>query len=349
MRPIAWGDDYANYEGVLLGATENAKYLVLGYYNSGWIGAIIINNGLNPYGYTQRIIMAVSTAIRGEATFYNFAAFTNNVRFDAIVRFNDMVNLYSGDTIKAQIRNANVSDGTTTLQCQGLYVNNYGFVLARYPDHDVTSYTVGYVYNNGCNRNGHTERHHVLGTVYFDSNITFKNVTIEQNTYGSSSGNTVQAVKINGNFIVGNNGNMAGYRMRVDSIGTDPGSIYCDGKISCTSLTQRSDEKLKNITEYDDRYTEVLDELEPINFTWKDLKGDREHVGLGARQTKAILDAAGLTNSGLVQVEPDIDEYSINYSELTVILLAKVQKQQKTIEELENRLNRLETLLEGLL
>lgn len=332
LRPIAWGDDYANYEGVLLGATQNAKYLVLGYYNSGWIGAIIINNGLNPHGYTQRIIMDETSAFHKSTTFYGYATFRSNL------------NLNIGDETHARIMQVSISDGTTSRACKSLCVNGYGFALCRYTSHDWDSVETSYVFNNGSNPSGRTQVHHILGTVYFNSTITFRNVAISQPTISG-----VEAVKMDCRLLLGDLTIIAGYKMRVAAVGTTAGSIYCEGSISCTSLTQRSDEKLKNITEYDSRYTDVLDELEPINFTWKDLKGDREHVGLGARQTKAILDAAGLTNSGLVQVEPDIDEYSINYSELTVMLLAKVQKQQKTIEELENRLNRLETLLEGLL
>lgn len=333
IRPIAWGDDYANLEGVLVGATENAKYLVLGYSSgSSWIGSIIINNGLNPHGYTQRVIIDTTSAFRRGATFYELATFKG------------VLNLSSGDNIKAQLKNVDVSDGTTTSQCQGMIINNYGLVLGRYSNHDGGTQVVNYVLNNGCNRNGHTERHHILGTVYFDSAITFNNVTITQPTAGG-----VEAIKADCRLLLGDVAVIAGYKMRVAAVGTTAGSIYCEGSISCTSLSQRSDEKLKDITEYDERYTDVLDDLVPINYTWKDLKGNKEHVGLGARHTKAVIDDAGLTNSGLVCVEPDTDEYSINYSELTVMLLAKVQQQQKTIDALESRIKRLETLVEGLL
>lgn len=109
-------------------------------------------------------------------------------------------------------------------------------------------------------------------------------------------------------------------------------------------LNQVSDEHLKNIEKYDPKYDAVLDELEPICFTWKDSEDKTQHVGLGARRTKEILEKHGLDNSGLVCVG-DNDMHSISYNELTAMLLKRVQDQQKTINDLTARLERLEALL----
>lgn len=113
--------------------------------------------------------------------------------------------------------------------------------------------------------------------------------------------------------------------------------MYVDGNINCQSVTQRSDENLKNIEAWDESYDAVLDELEPICFKWKN-KDDGLHVGLGARKTAGILDKHGLEDAALV-LRDDAAGYSINYSELTVMLLKRVQEQEKRIADLERRLS----------
>lgn len=116
--------------------------------------------------------------------------------------------------------------------------------------------------------------------------------------------------------------------------------FVCDYKawfrydVAATAFTNTSDEHLKNIEAYPQEYDDILDELEPIAFTWKDSEDTEQHIGLGARKTKGILDAHGLDNSGFVNTTNE-DSYSINYAELTVMLLKRVQDLTKRIAELE--------------
>ena len=117
---------------------------------------------------------------------------------------------------------------------------------------------------------------------------------------------------------------------------------YIRTELSAQTVTQRSDETLKNIREYETAYDDVLDELEPISFTWKE-DDTSQHVGLGARRTRQILEEHGIDNAGFVVDRNDI--YSINYSELSVMLLKRVQDQTKQIKDLSARLERLEALL----
>lgn len=107
------------------------------------------------------------------------------------------------------------------------------------------------------------------------------------------------------------------------------------------TIQQASDENLKNIFEYDLRYDTLIDRLEPIVYTWKDSASNKQHVGLGARKTKKLLDELKLTDSGFVGIDLDEDgneTYSIDYSELSVMLLHTVQTLKAKIEELERRL-----------
>ena len=110
---------------------------------------------------------------------------------------------------------------------------------------------------------------------------------------------------------------------------------------SSKTIHQASDEHLKNVYSYEDKYDELIEALEPIIYTWKDHPDGAKYVGLGARKTKALLDKCGIENSGFVSVhkeEGEEDVYSIDYNELSVMLLHKVQKQQAQIKELENTL-----------
>lgn len=117
------------------------------------------------------------------------------------------------------------------------------------------------------------------------------------------------------------------------------------------TIHQASDENLKNIFDYDSHYDDLLDDLEPIIYTWKTRPDGNRFVGLGARKTAALLKMHGLENSGFVGINQDEDGnevYSIDYQELTVMLLHKVQKQQEEIKELktqiESMLSRLDKL-----
>ena len=211
-----------------------------------------------------------------------------------------------------------------------------------------SSYQAALIINNGLNPSSITQEVIVNKTTYFKNDATFNG-----NILGTNGGLSLSyingGVRYPGIFL--NSGaNYGGYTQRVLLLGSVyiQSAVYVDDSISCTVCTQRSDENFKDITEYDRRYSDVLDELIPITFTWKDSDDSAQHVGLGARHTREILDNHGLTDSGFSHETKD-GEYGINYSELTVMLLAKVQQQQKTIDALESRIKRLETLVEGLL
>lgn len=107
------------------------------------------------------------------------------------------------------------------------------------------------------------------------------------------------------------------------------------------TIQQASDENLKDITPYDDRYDDLLDVLEPILYTWKSHPDGARYVGLGARKTAKLLEDCGIENSGFVGINQDEDGneiYSIDYNELSTMLLHKVQKQQEEINELKTTL-----------
>jgi len=119
-------------------------------------------------------------------------------------------------------------------------------------------------------------------------------------------------------------------------------SLYVNTEISCDNLVQRSDERDKNIKEWDDRYLDVLDDIEPILYTWKDSK--EPHIGYSAQRVQKALDKHGV--EGFVR---DAEGHlALNYQELAVLLHAKVRRQQEEIISLTERLTRAERIIEKL-
>lgn len=179
----------------------------------------------------------------------------------------------------------------------------------------------------------YSETHRIIGTTRFSNSVYF-------GTNSTQSTSCVIGTQDRGsnNYLAlrGWHGVMVGAAINDDV------TLYVVGDISCTSCDERSDENLKNVLEYNSVYDDVLDELEPISYTWKE-NDKSQHVGLGARRTRQIFEEHGIDNAGVVTDHDDI--YSINYSELSAMLLKRVQDQTKQIKDLTERVERLEALL----
>lgn len=125
------------------------------------------------------------------------------------------------------------------------------------------------------------------------------------------------------------------------------GGLYVDDEISALSVTQRSDERLKNIWQWDERYDTILDNIEPILFTWKTGRDtSAKHIGVSAQKLQSALSNAGITDSGMVTENENT--LSVNYTDISLLLLKRVQEQQKTINEQQQKIDNLEARLERL-
>lgn len=122
--------------------------------------------------------------------------------------------------------------------------------------------------------------------------------------------------------------------------------LYVNGDMSALTVTQRSDARLKDRLEWDDALDSLLDRLEVVKFRWKESDG-MEHVGLIAQDVEEQMESLGISDM-FVSQSGEEGYKELNYSELSVLLLKKVQDQQKHINDLEERLARLEALVEGL-
>ena len=119
-------------------------------------------------------------------------------------------------------------------------------------------------------------------------------------------------------------------------------SAYFASTISCTSLTERSDERLKtDIADISDKYIDLFDCLTPRTFRFKD-DSTKLHTGFIAQELLSAIDKSGLTADevgAFVDVNKDGSEYHIAYTELTAILTAKIKQLENKIKNLEVQIN----------
>lgn len=77
IRRIAWGNDYDNSEGIMFATTSD--YLALAKSSgSGWGAGYVLNNGLNPSGYTERNV------------FFGTTRFTESVSMPGLPQYLDV-------------------------------------------------------------------------------------------------------------------------------------------------------------------------------------------------------------------------------------------------------------------
>lgn len=124
-------------------------------------------------------------------------------------------------------------------------------------------------------------------------------------------------------------------------------SVTCTGAVTANYVGSTSDERLKNVLAWDERYDRLIDQIEPIRFTFKD-DSEKAHIGVSAQKVLSLLDDLGIADCGIVEGSEDAF-YSVAYNELTTLLIRKVKKQQSEIKSLQERMERLEKIVEGLI
>ena len=114
--------------------------------------------------------------------------------------------------------------------------------------------------------------------------------------------------------------------------------------LTCGRVQQSSDERLKDIHEWDDRYDLILDAISPILYSMKEGDDTKDHIGFSAQKVQKVISDLGIEDSGIVT---DGGVYlSLDYNSLFSLMANKIKKQQKKIDELEQRISRLEKLME---
>lgn len=312
----------------------NADMITTGSLSANRIGAGIIQSLVNGnyWDLTSGIFR----------TGYN----TRSVKMDngVVYFYNESLSSAALGSIYMDTRYLSMSAGAYGVKLQRTVGNTSNVILLIRGSSETES---GYSEDAICYRNWRF----VLAAVFQSGLSTAGSITFTSNSSVLSTvtgSNSMSGLKASKDFVVGGNAwltklgvGISTYSIQSGYIAHVNGSLYVGSTMSAQTVTQRSDERQKNIEEWDDRYTELLDDLEPIIFRWKDSEDKHQHVGLGARHTKKLLEEKGLEDSGFVHVDDD-DEHSIVYSELTVMLLKKVQEQQKIIDDLVTRIEALE-------
>lgn len=108
------------------------------------------------------------------------------------------------------------------------------------------------------------------------------------------------------------------------------------------SISSASDIRLKkDIQMVDEKYLNVLNDLEIKTYRYK--KNDKNlNIGLIAQDVLEIFKKYGIEDYPVVGQDEIEGMYSIDYSQITSLLVYGYQKQQKRIEDLESRLKILE-------
>jgi hypothetical protein len=137
---------------------------------------------------------------------------------------------------------------------------------------------------------------------------------------------------------------------------TAPYTLYCDNRIQCAELDATSDERLKDI-QGEIPLQEAIDlvnNVKPIKFTWKDGEDKGLKTGFSAQQTykagfdhlvgaiknekvKEEIDEDGFVSPDQVQLTIAYDQVIPYHTAVIKHLLDKIEKLEQTIVELQNK------------
>lgn len=119
--------------------------------------------------------------------------------------------------------------------------------------------------------------------------------------------------------------------------GSPWGQIY-----STNSAVSTSDERKKNSIEaLPEAYLDMFDRLEPVRYKLNDGTSDRYHVGMIAQQVEKAMGQSGIRSKdfgGLVKgtdEETGEEHYYLRYEEFIGVLIAKIKRLERRIENLE--------------
>jgi len=122
--------------------------------------------------------------------------------------------------------------------------------------------------------------------------------------------------------------------------------LYFSCKIQAQDYIGSSDERLKDIVDWNDDYDNFLMELEPICYMWKEGEDKRIHTGFGAQTVKKLLQKFSMS-SALVHGS-EKKTYGLAYSEFHAMEIAAIQKNRKMIQELQKQILELQDELKQL-
>lgn len=317
----------------ILQNTEGTTYWNLGtgiLQTTGEHGYSRIENGLiriySPNGSVYGS-MGVNTGIDMQTP--------SNVISQAVIRSNKGVMLFDD------------SDGTAfILEPTAFVVDGVGYKV----------YSGGGIYSNGaiCDYSGYYIREgntnanrNTVFSITKQSNADNKSINIKASErLILSDYNNNGTITINGRDSFTDKITISG-RTHLSSYTTLGGDLYGLVNITCSHLTQISDERKKNFLPWNPAYDSLIDDLTPQLFTWKEGGDDTENIGFSAQKVKKALEDRGITESGIVHEDED-GYLSLNYNSLTLLLFNRVKKQDAEIKQLNDRIATLERMVQNL-
>lgn len=197
-------------------------------------------------------------------------------------------------------------------------------------------------------------------TTLYMASSNYANVAMLSGT--SSNGGDLKLARANGNNAVllgtdalGNGGHLTMYNNAQKAVFgagnalTNGGELYLNnssgsqtiyetgntGNITCVSLTQTSSRKVKkNIKDMTSEEARKLLELEPVSFDYKEEAQGTDRRGFIAEDVAKVL-------PNVVTPETENAPASLDYVQLVPYLVKMVQEQQKDIEELKKKIEKL--------
>lgn len=113
------------------------------------------------------------------------------------------------------------------------------------------------------------------------------------------------------------------------------GDAYVQG-----TVRQGSDERKKNVREWDSRYDDLFDRLEILLYTWKDREDDETHIGVSAQRTEKAAKELGI--DGIVGGDGTEEKpYGVNYMDIAMLAAKRVQDLEKRLAEAERKIEEL--------
>ena len=112
-------------------------------------------------------------------------------------------------------------------------------------------------------------------------------------------------------------------------------TCYCSG-----GFYEASDERLKNFSNDIEVDLDKLSKLSKKYFTWKDDESNAQHIGVSAQEVQAIYPE-------LVEVIDEDGHLSVSYDKLSIIALKGIDVLNDKIKSLEDRLSKLEQIIEN--
>ena len=175
---------------------------------------------------------------------------------------------------------------------------------------------------------------------YLDISNGYGSLTIENGSTGvnGTKGACLTGPKSTIYFIVTN----AACRMTADD-----NSFYVSATRvhSDTEIDFGSDARLKNTVEYDltGQYGDFYRRLRPCRFKYNNGTSDRFHTGFIAQEVEQAIADSGLDNRDLAAlVRGEDGMYALRYAELIAVNTAMIQRLMTRVDELEERLKKLE-------